>query len=142
MNSSLIRNWNYDVSPSDIVLILGDLTFGPKHRPADYWLEKLNGQKFYLRGNHEIDPINKAVEIPNQYFIRFNQQTFMLTHKPLRPATWDSWIIHGHEHNNHPAHYPFINHSKKTINVSIEVIDYHPISINRIIQGITPTKSA
>lgn len=32
----------------------------------------------------------------------------------------DTWIIHGHHHNCHPALYPHINPDRRTINVSIE----------------------
>jgi calcineurin-like phosphoesterase family protein len=60
----------------------------------------------------------------------------MLTHNPIRPWYWNDWLIHGEKHNNNLGKYPFVNNSEKTINVSAEVINYKPISLDRIISEI------
>lgn len=136
MNKVLVSNWNAVIGTSDLVFFLGDLTLGPKHHTTDYWLSKLNGRKFFIHGNHDADLVTKAVEVPNHYFIKFKEYSFMLTHKPIRPAYWNGWIVHGEVHNNHLDKHPFINYAEKTINVSVEVIDYKPILIDRIISEI------
>lgn len=136
MNEVLVRNWNSIVGIRDTVYFLGDLTFGSHHHSIDYWLGRLNGRKFFVRGNHDTDLITKAVEIPNNYSVKRNGYTFLLTHKPIRPSYWGGWIIHGEKHNSNVADYPFINHAKRTINVSAEIVEYKPISLDDIASAI------
>jgi calcineurin-like phosphoesterase family protein len=60
-----------------------------------------------------------------------------LVHNPEEaPNSWDGWIIHGHHHANYPDRYPFVNRECKRINVSTEVVDYTPVSENRILEVI------
>ena len=54
-------------------------------------------------------------------------------HDPHRPIDWDGWIIHGDKHNNDLENYPFFNGKRKTINVSVEVINFAPIDLEEII---------
>ena len=49
MNESLVRNWNRTVRKGDLVYFLGDLAFKNKK----YWARRLNGRKFFVRGNHD-----------------------------------------------------------------------------------------
>lgn len=136
MNEVLVNNWNNTVRASDLIFFLGDLAFGTNSRSIDYWLDKLNGKKVFIRGNHDTQPFTKALEAPNHYFIRYKEQSFMLTHNPLRPQYWNDWVIHGEKHNNNLEKYPFMNKKEKTINVSVEVINYKPVSLNKIISEI------
>jgi calcineurin-like phosphoesterase family protein len=136
MNEALVNNWNSTVRTSDLIFFLGDLAFGTNSRSIDYWLDKLKGKKVFIRGNHDTQPFTKALEAPNHYFIRYKEQSFMLTHNPIRPQYWNGWVIHGEKHNNNLEKYPFINKEEKTINVSVEVINYKPISLDRIISEI------
>jgi calcineurin-like phosphoesterase family protein len=46
----------------------------------------------------------------------------------LKLVNWHGWVIHGHVHNNEMNKYPFINGERKTINVSVELINYEPVS--------------
>jgi calcineurin-like phosphoesterase family protein/2'-5' RNA ligase len=136
MNETMLQNWNAKVGRSDIVFFLGDLTFGRGHNSADYWLGKLNGRVFFLRGNHDLGPITRALEIPSCFFVRYRGQDLMLTHDPLRPATWKGWMVHGDKHNNSPTQYPFINPSTKTMNVCAEMTDYSPLSLDEALKAI------
>lgn len=51
MNAVLVRNWNASVSPEDTVYILGDM-FWCGAETAVKVLEKLNGTKVLVKGNH------------------------------------------------------------------------------------------
>ncbi|WP_052302985.1 hypothetical protein [Archaeoglobus veneficus] len=57
----------------------------------------------------------------------------MLVHRPDEVNSFDGWIIHGHTHNGKLRKYPFINGEKQTINVSVEVVNYKPVSLDYII---------
>jgi len=141
MNEVLLRNWNSTVRPFDTVYFLGDLTFGPDRHSCDYWLERFNGRVFFIRGNHDADLIHKATELPNNFVVQYRGHKFMLSHKPSRPAYWTGWIIHGDKHNNHLDEYPFINRARMTLNVSAEVVNYKPISIENILSEINRSGS-
>ena len=57
-----------------------------------------------------------------------------MIHDPDKvPFNWNHWIIHGHKHNNDMKNYPFINGDRKTINISPELINYKPLSLDYLI---------
>jgi len=57
MDEVLIKNWNSLVQPCDEVYHLGDFSF---HKPAKTaaLLNKLNGQKYLIQGNHDRHNLN------------------------------------------------------------------------------------
>jgi len=126
MNYVLINNWN-NVVRNNPIYFLGDLSFGRGSRPANYWLTKLKGDIHFIRGNHEAGVKNsKEYEI-----LDYKNYKFLLVHDPKNlPIKWDGWIIHGHKHNNDMKNYPFINGENKTINVSAELLNYKPLSLD------------
>jgi calcineurin-like phosphoesterase family protein/2'-5' RNA ligase len=133
MNHELLTNWNDVIGENDTIYFLGDMSYGRRRHPIDYWLGKLNGNVNYIRGNHDIDIITRAAIIPARYGIQYNDYKFLLMHDPYRPLGYDGWIIHGDKHNNSLKRYPFINQKTKTINVSAELVNYTPLSLSRLI---------
>lgn len=117
MNRRLINNWNSVVNYTDTVYFLGDFSFG---KPS-LWIKKLNGNIIFIRGNHDNFGYNHAE-------IEHDGYRFFLTHNP-RWAEYDGWIIHGHVHDTRPL----VDREKKRINVSCEMTNYRPISIEDII---------
>jgi calcineurin-like phosphoesterase family protein/2'-5' RNA ligase len=130
MNEVLLNNWNNVVHDTNTIYFLGDLAFGRGARPAEYWLSKLNGKIQFIHGNHEYGVNNSQdYAILNHHFHRF-----LLIHDPKHlPIQWNEWIIHGHKHNDDVKNYPFINGEKKTINVSAELVNYRPVSLDYIL---------
>lgn len=133
MNQKLKENWNHTVKEYETVFYLGDMTFGRHRRPIDYWLGHLNGEKNFIRGNHDTDIITRATVIPPRYGIKYGNYEFLLSHDPHRPLGYDGWIIHGDKHNNSMHRYPFINQEKKTINVCAEMVNYTPLSLSKLV---------
>jgi len=124
MNSVLINNWNRIVSPDDLIYFLGDMSFGRNSRNALYWLSKLNGNKVCIKGSHDnglkADPFR---------FIQVRGERVLLIHNPYNaPLDWAGWIMHGHVHNTQP----FLDRNRKRINVSVEAINYRPVSLDTI----------
>jgi calcineurin-like phosphoesterase family protein len=129
MNEVLVNNWNSTVK-NNSVYFLGDLSFGRGSRRADYWLERLSGQISFIRGNHETARNSKEYEI-----LEYKGWKFLLVHNPNNlPIEWSGWVIHGHKHNNELKDYPFINGKNKTINVSAELINYKPVSLDHLLK--------
>lgn len=141
MNRKLLDNWNKTIGENDHVYYLGDMTYGRNRHPIDYWLGKLSGQKFFIRGNHDIDSITRATVVHNGYGIVYKNYKFLLRHDPYRPLGYDGWIIHGDKHNNHLDEYPLINQKNKTVNVSSELVHYTPLNLEKIISLIETGRS-
>lgn len=135
MNYALVKNWNNTVNDNKI-FFLGDLTFGRGRRPMGYWHGKLSGQVYHIRGNHDTDMIERAEVIPDRSGIQYKGYKFLLMHKPHRPHGYDGWIIHGDKHNTNLKYYPLIHQKNKTVNVSAELVNYTPLSLDKIISLI------
>jgi len=128
MNGALVKNWNNAVKPKDNVYFLGDWVVSRDPRRARKWVNKLNGHITSIRGNH--DRGQKGIKFYNSRIRHWSRHKFLLLHDPKeKRSTWDSWLIHGHTHNN-SRKYPFINGKLKTINVGVELTNYRPMSID------------
>jgi len=127
MHRRLISNWNFVVGRYDRVFCLGD--FG------DFRLfRKLKGKITLAKGNHDNKQWSK------QYVLRYRGMKFLVLHDPDSLATnWfdGDWIIHGHTHIN----TPFIDIRRKRVNVSVEVINYTPITMEDIYNIIQESKN-
>jgi len=123
MDYFMINSWNRVVNDKDEVYFLGD--FGDKSN-----MELLNGKITYIRGNNDDFGIHNKV-------IKYRHENFYMVHIPNHvPKNWNkyrTWLIHGHLHNDNISKYPFINGIQKTINVSVELIGYKPISFDYIL---------
>jgi len=132
MNWALVKNWNKTVKPRDIVYFLGDWTIKRQPRRARYWMRKLNGHIISIKGNH--DRGQRGVKFYHHRIRHWGGHKFLLLHDPKeKQGTWEGWLIHGHRHNKSMDRYPFINGGRKTINVSVELTNYRPISIDYIL---------
>jgi calcineurin-like phosphoesterase family protein len=92
----------------------------------------VNGNVILLIGNHDRGYLD-SVPHANKCVLSYKRKEFLLIHDPEKVRKWDGWVIHGHEHNNKPEKYPFINGKNKTINVSVELINYTRVSIDFLV---------
>ena len=67
MNEALVENWNSVVTEKSLVYILGDFAW---MRP-DYWMDRLNGQKILIIGNHDTLYAGPVTQI-GPYFDMFS----------------------------------------------------------------------
>lgn len=124
MNTSIVNNWNNTISPNDRVYFLGDLAFGKNSHSPFYWLQRLNGRKILIKGSHD----NGLKAAPFKY-VYIGGTRILLIHNPYDiPLGWRGWTIHGHVHDTKP----FVDRTNKRINVSVEVTNYKPVSVNLI----------
>lgn len=129
MNTALIENWNSVVSPDDEVYVVGD--FCTNFDPI-YFLSKLNGKKYLIKGNHDTMS-NKSyresgfTEVYDKPIILDN--FWILSHEPMYINENMPYVnIFGHVHSN-PA---IKDYSPYSFCVSVERINYTPISFTRI----------
>lgn len=103
----LIRLWNNQVDKNDTVYHLGDFCFSSKTYDIQHILNRLNGNKIFIRGNHcdrkAYATIQGIASIHDYLEVKINGTKTVLTHYPI--AAWNqqgrgSLHLHGHCHGN------------------------------------------
>jgi calcineurin-like phosphoesterase family protein len=138
MDRILIRNWNWTVKKEDTTIFLGDLAYRGSNS-IDSYLERLNGRVVFVEGNH--DPYLPYMS--HCLLKQYKDISYLFIHDPEelnRP--FEGWVIHGHVHNRDITQYPFINRTKRMVNVSAEMIGYRPISLDEIYHLVTEKKDS
>jgi calcineurin-like phosphoesterase family protein len=102
MDETMIERWNAKVQPQDTVYHLGDVVINKKYL---HLVERLNGRKILIRGNHDIfgdDEYYKA-GFEQLHGVRVFVDKFILSHIPLHPECVTERFkvnVHGHLHAN------------------------------------------
>src|SRR5258708_2547100 len=102
MNECLIDMWNEVVKPSDHVWHLGDLTMHRKIHTIKYRiLDRLNGHKRLILGNHDMDSIENYLEWFEKIKACHVHDNILFTHIPVHPDSLGRFAAnaHGHTHN-------------------------------------------
>jgi calcineurin-like phosphoesterase family protein/2'-5' RNA ligase len=134
MNNFIVNNWNKTVRRNDVVYFLGDMAYGRGSRKISYWLNKLNGNIIFIKGGHDR---SKRIKFYDKLILDYAGHRFLLMHDPKEvPQGWKGWVIHGHTHNNKPE-YPLVDKKNKTINVSVELLNYEPLSMDGLLKLIS-----
>ena len=143
MDNEMINNWNKTVDKSDSVYILGDFCFADKNYAINI-LNKLNGQKFLIKGNHDSIIKDKEVAskfgwIKDYYVLKNDKLKFVLFHYPIQ--VWDckhhcSIHLYGHVHSNKDNHHPLLENLENAYNVGVDVNNFAPIEINEILEKL------
>lgn len=116
MNESLIANWNSVVSHCDTVYVLGDM-FWCKTTEAIAVLDKLNGQKILVQGNHDrvhdTQFRSKFVKIDEYMEIKDGDRNVVLCHYPIpcfKNHFYGWYHLYGHVHTS--FEYNMMEHQK------------------------------
>ena len=136
MDAEMVRRWNEVVRKGDRVYVLGDLSF---HRPGRTReiVQSLEGQKYWIRGNHDSDQVVKHVEdlfvwVKDLYTLKIKdpgrpggRQKIVLCHYSMR--VWDSahygaWQLYGHSHGSLPD-----DPKKPSTDVGVDCWDFQPL---------------
>lgn len=131
MEEALIERWNDAVRPSDKVYHLGDVAIPRRGLKV---LERLNGNKVLIRGNHDIFKLSDYTDYFRDVRGCHYLDRCILTHIPVHPVNLTRYAanIHGH------LHYRTVPDEKTGLpdlryyNVCVEHIDYTPISWNLV----------
>ncbi len=133
MDRVMIENWNRVVSAEDEVYLIGDMGADGHEREL---LASLNGIKYLVRGNHETETNNYYrecgfCEVYDKPVIL--DSFWILSHEPLYVSENMPYAnIFGHVHAS-PIYKDYSSHH---ICVSVERIDYTPISFEEIIKKV------
>jgi calcineurin-like phosphoesterase family protein len=124
MDEALIANWNNSVRPKDKVYHLGDVVINRKALPT---LQRLNGEKILIKGNHDIFRIDEYLQYFKDVRAYHVLDMFLLSHIPIHPDSMSRFNgnIHGHLHNKSIA-------DKRYRCVSVEQTSYTPITFEEV----------
>ena len=132
MNETIIENHNDIVRPVDNFYFLGDFCFSSR---TEYFLERLNGNLFFIKGNHDKQDTIKLYEkygiyLGEQKKIKVEEQEIVLNHYSMN--VWDkchhgTWHLFGHSHgslSNNPNSLSF--------DIGCMLFDYKPLEFKEV----------
>ncbi len=142
MNEILIANWNKVVKKEDEIYHLGDIALSSKSEFYDI-AAKLNGRKYLIKGNHDHWRAGIYEEggfcVLKSPPIKLERYNLLLSHTPVPDNQIPEGYInvHGHIHNILLSEWLEQERNntyslEKHINVSCDVIDFTPISIEEL----------
>jgi calcineurin-like phosphoesterase family protein len=138
MDEAMVKMWNETVKPTDKVYHLGDVVI---NRKALKIMNRLNGDKVLIKGNHDIFR-------PEDYAPHFRDvrayhvmNGMILSHIPLHPEALYRFgtNIHGHTHTNNVMMTDQYGVTKKDPRyhcVCVEQTDFRPILFEDVIKRI------
>lgn len=131
MHETIIHRHNSVVTKRDVVYFVGDVSFNKKYLPL---LNEMNGKhKYLVKGNHDCFGASEYLKYFNDIYGVIKKHDVVITHVPIHPDSLDRWKLncHGHLHNDKILD-PNGLEDPRYYNVSMENIDYRPISIDEI----------
>jgi calcineurin-like phosphoesterase family protein len=146
MNEEMIKRWNETVGPKDKIYHLGDVVINRRFLPI---LDRLNGDKVLIKGNHDIFPLKDYVKYFRDIRAYHVMNGMILSHIPVHKESIARFgtNIHGHTHGNRVMKIVgaytdgTLIRSKDEIDpdyfcVCVEQTDYRPISFEDVLQRI------
>jgi calcineurin-like phosphoesterase family protein len=127
-DNHIIEKWNQKVSKRDVIWLLGDLTM--EKRSPYYLLERLNGLKRVVAGNHDRPQDTKELlKYVESISGMVKYKGFILTHCPIHESEIHQFRgnIHGHVHAKSLTDYRYFN-------VCAENLNYEPISFQELLE--------
>jgi calcineurin-like phosphoesterase family protein len=135
MDETMIERWNAKVQPQDTVYHLGDVVINKKYLNL---VERLNGRKILIRGNHDIfkDDDYRGVGFEQIHGVRVFVDKFILSHVPLHPDCVTERFkvnVHGHLHANEVMFgYHRDQIDPRYLCVSVEHTNYEPLHFDEV----------
>lgn len=136
MHDEMVDRWNDTVRrKDDLVYIVGDLLLGSRKFVSV--LEKMNGRKVLIGGNHD----HLRIEDYAPYFERVlgakEKWNCIMTHIPVHESQFPRYVanIHGHLHSKFIT-LPDGNRDPRYINVCMDANDLKPVRMEVIKEKI------
>ncbi len=134
---AMIERHNKVVKPEDRVYFVGDFCFSKKNIHV---AGRMNGRKVLVKGNHDTLELSKYLPYFDDVRGVHQFDGMVITHIPVHPESLGRWgfNVHGHLHANRVMLYdvthgnPVRKVDSRYFNVSVEQINYTPISLEEI----------
>ena len=159
MHDKMIENYNSKVGRNDCTYFLGDFSFENDIEANKQILNRMNGKKVLIIGNHDKKPSRMMAmgfaAVFNTATLRIAQKNVMLCHYPYAPSLWKrwrlpkhslrymerrppktcDWLLHGHTHSKTRVYLP-----TKSIHVGVDAWNFYPVGI-REVEGLSQKNS-
>lgn len=138
MDETMVENWNLVVGKHDTIYHLGDVVIP---RPSLKILDRLNGRKILIRGNHDQGPLKDFSQyfedVRGAFFYKPGSQFLgglVLTHIPVHPDCLSGHYrgnVHGHLH----CHQVMVNGEvdRRYFNACVERNNFTPVALDTIL---------
>jgi calcineurin-like phosphoesterase family protein len=146
MDEEMVKRWNETVGPKDKVYHLGDVVINRKSLQI---LDRLNGDKVLIKGNHDIFPLKDYVKYLRDIRAYHVMNGCILSHIPVHKDSIARFgaNIHGHTHGNRVRKLRGVNVKTGELLYSdvidpdyfcvcVEQTDYRPISFEDVLKKI------
>lgn len=141
MDEEMVKRWNETVGPKDKVYHLGDVVI---NRKALSILDRLNGDKVLIKGNHDIFKLSDYTKHFRDVRAYHVMNGCILSHIPVSKGSIARFgtNIHGHTHGNRVTKtvgiWPF---KKQVVDpdyfcVCVEQTDFRPILFEDVVKKI------
>lgn len=148
MNETLIERWNIKIKPEDEVYYIGDFALTNDKKTTANILNRLNGTKYLIVGNHESSALKnkekfKWIKEYHELKVKDSDckdgvQRIILFHYAMRVWKSDfrgSWHLYGHSHGNLPD-----KKDKLSFDIGVDCHNFYPLSYDEV-KTIMKTKS-
>jgi len=140
MDEAMVKAWNERVRPNDKVYHLGDVVINRKALPI---MDRLNGDKVLIRGNHDIFKDEDYTPYYRSLRGYHVMNGMILSHIPIHPESLGRFgvNIHGHTHANRVMRDLAVCGRDNVIDVRyhcvcVEQTDFAPILFEDVIARI------
>ena len=139
MNEDMVRMWNETVRPNDKVYHLGDVVINRKFLPI---LDRLNGDKVLIKGNHDIFRLEEYTKYFRDVRGYHVLNGLILSHIPIHPDSLARFgcNIHGHLHTQRVMMTTYggarTEIDPRYFNVSVEQIGFKPMLFEDVCKSI------
>lgn len=142
MDEDMVKRWNETVRPNDKVYHLGDVVINRKSLAI---LDRLNGDKVLIKGNHDIFKLTDYTKYFRDVRAYHVMNGMILSHIPVSKGSIARFgtNIHGHTHGNRVMKTvrKFGIFKQEVIDpdyfcVCVEQTDFRPILFEDVIQRI------
>ena len=136
MSRALIRNYNDVVAEEDLCYFIGDLMMGTDINRLEHILNRMNGTKVLILGNHDrmrpFDYVEAGFQSVHTSLELDILGGIVLAHDPACAcAIGDRTLLCGHVHN-------LFKVQGNAINVGVDVWDFEPVSQRQIAGLLNP----
>ena len=146
-DEALIERWNSVITPEDEVYILGDLMLKDNVHGIEC-LKRLNGTKYFVRGNHDTDTrMNLYMDeqeadiafAGDACYLRYKGYHFYLSHYPTLTGNLEEESLkqmtcnlygHTHQKTNFYEDRPYMYH------VGVDSHDCYPVLLDQVIEDM------
>lgn len=130
-DQTMVDRWNAVVQAKDTVYCLGDVAI-PKSGLRN--LERLNGRKILVRGNHDCYALKDYAKYFDDIRGCFNRGPLVFSHFPVHPKSLSGPYrgnVHGHLH----CHLVYLDNGevdRRYFNACVERHDFSPVPFDDI----------